>query len=159
MCTHRGCHRISFYIVLTQCRGWQLMTHPMNSNPFPAAFVNFKAELQVWPISIPSDSNQCFLEWRMDLLTEQHAVAHMTQAMTDIMIVGLTSNAHTLCQNMPSVSACMPASYAVHALACWQFACSALHTQTTLSCLMHVSLPCQLLCTFVVRVLVIAKLT
>ena len=67
------------------------MTHPMNSNPFPAAFVNFKAELQVWPISIPSNSNQCFVEWRMDLLTEQHAVAHMTKAMNDIMVMSLTS--------------------------------------------------------------------
>ena len=78
------------------------MTHPMNSNPFPAAFVNFKAELRVWPISIPSDGKQCFLQWRMDLLTEQHAVAHMTQAMTDIMIVGLTSKARTLFEKSPS---------------------------------------------------------
>ena len=67
------------------------MTHPMNSNPFPAAFVNFKGELQVWPISIPNNSNQCFVEWRMDLLTEQHAVAHMTKAMNDIMEMSLTS--------------------------------------------------------------------
>lgn len=67
------------------------MTHPMNSNPFPAAFLNFKGELQVWPVSLPSNSNQCFVEWRMDLLTEQHAVDHMTQAMKDIMTMSLSS--------------------------------------------------------------------
>lgn len=67
------------------------MTHPMNSNPFPAAFVNFKGELQVWPISIPSSSSQCFVEWRMNLLTEQHAVGLMTQSMNDIMQMSLAS--------------------------------------------------------------------
>ena len=70
-------------------RGWQLMTHPMNSNPWPAAFVNFKATIQLFPVSIPGGNT--FLEWRMELLTEQHAAAHMTAAMNDIMVVGLTS--------------------------------------------------------------------
>ena len=65
------------------------MTHPMNSNPWPAAFVNFKATIQLFPISIPGGNT--FLEWRMELLTEQHAAAHMTAAMNDIMVVGLTS--------------------------------------------------------------------
>ena len=67
------------------------MTHPMNSNPFPAAFLNFKGELQVWPVSLPSNSNQCFVEWRMNLLTEQHAVEHMTKSMQGIMNVSLSS--------------------------------------------------------------------
>ncbi len=71
------------------------MTHPMNSNPWPAAFVNFKASIHVFPVSIPG--NQSFLEWRMELLTEQHAAAHMTQAMNDIMTVGLSSNSTLLC--------------------------------------------------------------
>lgn len=65
------------------------MTHPMNSNPFPAAFVNCKASLQVFPVSIPGGS--ALVEWRIALLTEQHHVAHMTKAIDDIMIVGLTS--------------------------------------------------------------------
>ena len=63
----------------------------MNSNPFPAAFLNFKGELQVWPVSLPSNINQCFVEWRMNLLTEQHAVDHMTQSMKDIMNMSLSS--------------------------------------------------------------------
>ena len=70
------------------------MTHPMNSNPWPAAFVNFKASIQVFPVSIPG--NQTFLEWRMELLTEHHAAAHMTQAMNDIMAVGLSSKSTSL---------------------------------------------------------------
>lgn len=65
------------------------MTHPMNSNPWPAAFVNFKASIQLFPVSMPG--GHTFLEWRMELLTEQHAAAHMTQAMNDIMVVGLSS--------------------------------------------------------------------
>ena len=77
------------------------MTHPMNSNPFPAAFVNFKGEIQVWPVSMPDSSSQCFLEWRMKLLTEQHAVAHMTQSLNDIMTTSLTSKS-TLC-NIDSI--------------------------------------------------------
>ena len=65
------------------------MTHPMNSNPFPAAFVNCKASLQVTPITMPGGS--ALVEWRIDLLTEQQHVQLMTKAMDDIMIVGLTS--------------------------------------------------------------------
>lgn len=69
--------------------GWQLMTHPMNSNPWPAAFVNFKASIQVFPVSIPG--RQAFLQWKMELLTEPHAAAHMTNSMNDIMEVGLSN--------------------------------------------------------------------
>ena len=74
------------------------MTHPMNSNPFPAAFVNFKADLQVWPVSIPTNSNQCFVEWHMNLLTEEHAVDLMTQSMRDIMEMSLTSESSRIPQ-------------------------------------------------------------
>ena len=76
------------------------MTHPMNSNPFPAAFLNFKGELQVWPVSLPSNSNQCFVEWRMNLLTEEHAVDHMTQSMKDIMNMSLSSKSPHPFSNM-----------------------------------------------------------
>lgn len=75
------------------------MTHPMNANPFPAAFVNFKADLRVWPISIPTNSNQCFVEWKMNLLTEEHAVDHMTQSMRGIMEMSLTSELSGIFQN------------------------------------------------------------
>lgn len=72
----------------------------MNSNPFPAAFVNFKGEMQVWPISIPNSSSQCFIEWRMNLLTEQHAVGLMTQSMNNIMHMSLTSKFSLSCISM-----------------------------------------------------------
>ena len=67
----------------------------MNSNPFPAAFVNCTASLQVTPVTLPG--NQALIEWRIDLLTEQQHVAHMTKAMDDIMIVGLTSESSAMC--------------------------------------------------------------
>ena len=74
----------------------------MNSNPFPAAFVNCTASLQVSPVSLPG--GQSFLDWHIDLLTEQQHVAHMTKAIDDIMVVGLTSESsysvyvvHALC--------------------------------------------------------------
>ena len=65
------------------------MAHPMNSNPFPAAFVNCKGSLRVAPVSLPG--NQAFIQWRIDLLTEHQHVAHMDKAINDIMAVGLTS--------------------------------------------------------------------
>ena len=65
------------------------MTHPMNSNPWPAAFVNFKASIQAFPVTIPG--KQTFLQWKMELLTEPHAAAHMTKSMNEIMEVGLSS--------------------------------------------------------------------
>lgn len=68
---------------------WQLTTHPMNSNPFPAAFLNCKASLQVFPVSIPG--GQAFTEWRIDLLTEAQHVGHMSKAIDDIMLVGYTN--------------------------------------------------------------------
>lgn len=61
----------------------------MNSNPFPAAFVNCKASLQVLPVALPG--GQAFVQWRVDLLTEQQHVVHMQKAMDDIMVVGMTS--------------------------------------------------------------------
>ena len=61
----------------------------MNSNPFPAAFLNCKASIQVFPVSIPG--GQSFIEWRIDLLTEAQHVGLMSKAMGDIMVVGLTS--------------------------------------------------------------------
>ena len=61
----------------------------MNSNPFPAAFLNCKASLQVFPVSIPG--GQAFTEWRIDLLTEAQHVGHMSKAIDDIMVVGYTS--------------------------------------------------------------------
>ena len=70
------------------------MAHPMNSNPFPAAFVNCKGSLRVLPVSLPG--NQAFIQWRIDLLTEQQHVAHMDKAINDIMVVGLTSESFFL---------------------------------------------------------------
>ncbi len=74
----------------------------MNSNPFPSAFVNCKASLQVLPVTIPS--SQAFIQWRIDLLTELENVTHMTKAIDDIMVVGLTSRPS--CSWLPGLSLC-----------------------------------------------------
>ena len=111
----------------------------MNSNPFPASFLNFKGQFQLTRVYIPG--NQTFMvspaprhlafrtlfcacqktpktcghkciptqsvtylqglaqeegwsrlqDWRMDLLTEVHAVEYMKDSMNGIMRVGLLS--------------------------------------------------------------------
>lgn len=98
------------------------MTHPMNSNPFPAAFVNFKGELQVWSISIPSSSSQCFVEWRMNLLTEQHAVGLMTQSMNDIMQMSLASmSTFSVCNIAEPEATCACDRSLYHLCYTWDF--------------------------------------
>lgn len=71
------------------CRCWQGIAHPKNSNPFPASFLNFKAQLQLAPILIPG--RQTFIDWTMDFMTEAHAVDYMRESMASIMRVALLS--------------------------------------------------------------------
>lgn len=70
-------------------RSWQGISHPMNTNPFPASFLNFKATLALAPVTIPGEHT--FLDWTMDLYTEMHAVEFMRDSMDNIMRVGLHS--------------------------------------------------------------------
>lgn len=44
---------------LWSCRSWQGISHPMNSNPFPASFLNFKGQFQLARVYIPG--NQTFM--------------------------------------------------------------------------------------------------
>lgn len=74
-------------LVLRRC--WQGISHPMNSNPFPASFLNFRASLRLIPVTIPG--GQTLVEWTMDLLTETHAVEYMAESMNGIIRVGLLS--------------------------------------------------------------------
>ena len=71
------------------CRCWQGIAHPKNSNPFPASFLNFKAQLRLAPILIPG--RQTFIDWTMDFMTEAHAVDYMRESMASIMRVALLS--------------------------------------------------------------------
>ena len=61
----------------------------MQSNPFPAAFVNNQCTLRVIPITLPGGS--AWVEWKMDLLTEHHRIGEMTIAMNDVLTVALSS--------------------------------------------------------------------
>ena len=45
--------------VLWCCRSWQGISHPMNSNPFPASFLNFKGTFKLSRVYIPG--NQTFM--------------------------------------------------------------------------------------------------
>ena len=74
---------------MSMCRSWQGISHPKNSNPFPASFLNFKATLRLAPILIPG--RQTFIDWHMDFMTETHAVSYMQESMNSIMRVGLLS--------------------------------------------------------------------
>ena len=74
---------------LPVCRCWQGISHPMNTNPFPASFLNFKASLQLAPVLIPG--RQTFLDWQMYLMTETHAVDYMRESMEGIMRFALLS--------------------------------------------------------------------
>ncbi len=70
-------------------REWNVISHPLSTNPFPASFLNCKASLKISPVVIPG--NQSFVEWRIDLLTELHAIGYMRTVMEGIMRVGLLS--------------------------------------------------------------------
>ncbi|CAK0784415.1 hypothetical protein CVIRNUC_007619 [Coccomyxa viridis] len=66
---------------------WQGISHPMNSNPFPASFLNFKGTFKLSRVYIPG--NQTFMDWTIELLTEVHAVDYMQESMNGIMRVGM----------------------------------------------------------------------
>lgn len=76
------------------CREWHIISHPLATNPFPASFLNCKVSIRVLPVLIPG--NQSFVEWKIDLLTELHAVDIMRKLIEDIMRVGLLSESHPL---------------------------------------------------------------
>ncbi|CAL8469551.1 g9092 [Coccomyxa elongata] len=95
---------------------WQGISHPKNSNPFPASFLNFKATLRLAPILIPG--RQTFIDWHMDFMTETHAVSYMQESMNSIMRVGLLNLQKFMATGgMPSQSLEMsirpPASYGI----------------------------------------------
>lgn len=61
----------------------------MQSNPFPAAFVNNQNTIRVLPITLPGGS--ALVEWKMNLLTEVHHIKEMTGAMDDLITVAFES--------------------------------------------------------------------
>ena len=73
------------------------MSHPLATNPFPTSFLNCKASIRVLPVLIPG--NQSFVEYKVDLLTELHAVDVMRKLLEGIMRVGLLSESQHLKQS------------------------------------------------------------
>ena len=72
-----------------ECREWHIISHPLATNPFPASILNCKASIRVVPVLIPG--NQSFVDWKIDLLTELHAVDVMRKLIEGIQRVGLLS--------------------------------------------------------------------
>ncbi|CAL5229751.1 g13134 [Coccomyxa viridis] len=66
---------------------WHIISHPLATNPFPASLLNCKACIRLLPVLIPG--NQCFVDWKVDLLTELHNVDIMRRIMEGMMRVGL----------------------------------------------------------------------
>ncbi|KAK9828538.1 hypothetical protein WJX72_000650 [[Myrmecia] bisecta] len=68
---------------------WKLISHPLNCNPFPASFVNYKATLTLRPVTV---GNQTLMEWDGEFYTE-HAYAdsmrHTWRTMYEAGFVGL----------------------------------------------------------------------
>ena len=75
--------------VCYQCRAWQVISHPLSSNPFPASFLNCKSSIKILPVLIPG--GQSFVQWKMELLTELHAREVMQTIIDGMMRVGLLS--------------------------------------------------------------------
>ena len=71
------------------CREWHIISHPLATNPFPASILNCKASIRVVPVLIPG--NQSFVDYKVELLTELHAVDVMRKLIEGIMRVGLLS--------------------------------------------------------------------
>ncbi len=71
------------------CREWHIISHPLATNPFPASLLNCKASIRLVPVLIPG--TQCFVDWKVDLLTELHGVDVMRRIVEGMMRVGLLS--------------------------------------------------------------------
>ena len=71
----------------------RLATHDTSDEqqPLSSSICQFQGRAASVACQHSSSTNQCFVEWRMNLLTEQHAVGLMTQSMNDIMHMSLTS--------------------------------------------------------------------
>lgn len=52
---------------LLSCSKWRVISHPLNTNPFPGSFLNYKAKIRLRDVTI---SNVTFLEIEAEFDTE-----------------------------------------------------------------------------------------
>jgi hypothetical protein len=56
--------------VAAACRKWRVISHPLNSNPFPGSFLNYKARMRLVPVTMQGGA---LLDYEGEFETE-HAV-------------------------------------------------------------------------------------
>ena len=71
------------------CRAWHIISHPLAINPFPASYLNCRTCFTIAPVTIPG--NQAFMDWKLTMLTELHAMDNMKAILGGMMRVGMLS--------------------------------------------------------------------
>ena len=62
------CHGSSLpNLAFCECRKYKLISHPLNTNPFPGAFLNFRAAVRLHEVT---RSAATFMEWTGEFDTE-----------------------------------------------------------------------------------------
>ena len=49
------------------CRKWQVVSHPLNANPFPGSLLNYKAKLRLYDVTV---ERQTFMQLECSFETE-----------------------------------------------------------------------------------------
>ena len=80
-------HALNHCCVL--CRAWHIISHPLAINPFPASYLNCRTSFTIAPVTIPG--NQAFMDWKLTMLTELHAMDSMKAIIGGMMRVGMLS--------------------------------------------------------------------
>ena len=86
-------HALTLCCVL--CRAWHIISHPLAINPFPASYLNCRTGFTIAPVTIPG--NQGFMDWKLTMLTELHAMDNMKAILGGMMRVGMLSKHFSSC--------------------------------------------------------------
>ncbi|KAK9834199.1 hypothetical protein WJX81_007649 [Elliptochloris bilobata] len=69
---------------------WVLISHVLNENPFAAAFMDWKAQIRLFRVTI---SGTTLVEWACSFRTDPHCVAQMRDAVRALVLRGLQAMA------------------------------------------------------------------
>ncbi|CAK0784414.1 hypothetical protein CVIRNUC_007618 [Coccomyxa viridis] len=71
----------------TMTMAWHIISHPLAINPFPASYLNCRTGFTIASVTIPG--NQAFMDWKLTMLTELHAMDNMKAILGGMMRVGM----------------------------------------------------------------------
>ena len=71
VCHHGTGKRVKPLILHLSCRRWRVISHPLNTNPFPGSFLNCKARLRLRDVTI---SKVTMLELENEFDTEHMVI-------------------------------------------------------------------------------------